>query len=373
MEGPSGSPPGTAPPAPAPRAGKRRLPSSGTIKLAVTFVVGAGVALLAAFLLLQILEEEPMARTVDTPPAEFLYLDAARVPGYLGQLVGGLSESEKQTDVESKNLTSKLVGGGVGEVEAVSRQERGVEKVVSPTASDRFYRLLQYLLEFEKEGAATDWLAEVDARLGEGNSIEQIIDTIKKVREGEFLRIKNAQLFLPPYAAVKPKVRYASSYLGGEIEEPERPLYAPISRRERAAVKRYLKLLGKNPRLPFVVPTLSQAGDDKQVVTFFVPTQYIGLVNEPRLLAGNLTVLGKVIYKDPRLAGDETCDPKVSLQPCSYFDTQTLGTYGAALEKAPESVLRNLRMKRNEVVGSVRASVTFDVPIVVVIPLAIYQ
>lgn len=109
-------------------------------------------------------------------------------------------------------------------------------------------------------------------------------------------------------------------------------------------------------------------------MTFLVPARYTALLDNARLLAGNLTIVGKVVYKDPRLPGEDRCpEPGEKGLPCRYFDRETVSTFAPALQGAPASVLESLGMRREDVFARVRASVTFGVPLVVVLPVAIYQ
>jgi hypothetical protein len=316
----------------------------------------------------------------DTPPPEYLYLDSDRVLAYLGQIEGGLTDSEKRTESETETLEAGLDPGLLADLKAKRERGRTVERVITPKATDRFFTLL-VRLRAGRDREDESWLGEIDARLNdaadedERNTVAEIQATIRKLEEGHFVRIENAQLFLAPYAAVVPRARYAAAYLGGEITEPKRPLYAPISRKEDEDLNAYLRNLGDDPTLPFVAPTLTESRESQsQVVTFLIPARYTALADNARLLAGNLTIVGKVIYKDPRLPGDETCRTKEgSGVPCRYFDRQTLTTYAPALLKARDSVLRNLSLTKKTIETKVRLSVSFEVPLMVVLSVAIYQ
>jgi hypothetical protein len=307
----------------------------------------------------------------DTPPAEYLYLDTERTLAYLGQIEGGLSETEKRVESRSNKRSASIKDSLSSEVTG----EQSVERVVTAKATDRFLTLLVKLRQGGKgDDSSRKWLYEIDARLTAENSVDRIRKLLGELREGDFVRIADAQLFLAPFAAAVPKARYASSYLGGQIVQPARSLYAPIRARAQAELDKYLLQLGPDPSLPFVLPTLSEGRDDPRVVTFLVPARYTALLDNARLLAGNLTVVGKVIYKDPRLPGEKTClRPNHQGLPCRYFDRETLTTFAPALQKAPHSVLHSLGLARSQAARAVREAVTFEVPLVVVLPLAIYQ
>ena len=72
----------------------------------------------------------------------------------------------------------------------------------------------------------------------------------------------------------------------------------PVSKREHGDVAKYRNALTKNRRVPFVAATLDSAGRvlGPDTTIFFIPARHGALVNEPRVLAGRLTVVGKVAY-----------------------------------------------------------------------------
>lgn len=308
----------------------------------------------------------------DTPPPEYLYLDSVRVLAYLGQVAGGLSDTERRQLARLENREAKLAQAQIGEIGRSVQTEQRLEQVVRPTASDRFYRLLLHLRagQSRAEGRQRPWLHDLDARLGDGNRAAVVHSVLSNLREGDFVRIRNARLRLPPYAAVFPLTAYAESYLGGGVTRPPRPLFAPLSLGERAAIARYIKSLGRNPILPFVARTRGGAPGEERA-TFFIPGQYRALLSAPRLLSGNVTVVGKVVYRDARSQYDPTCGR--SRQRCFYFDRHTFATYGPALRRAPASVLRNLRLVRSKALRITEASMRLGVPVLVVVPVAIYE
>jgi hypothetical protein len=307
----------------------------------------------------------------DTPPAEYLYLDSQRTLAYLGQIEGGLTENEKRTESESESQSASLKGGLLAEINGSVQRQASIESTVTPAATDRFFTLLIKLrLGRERRGKHdTPWLHEIDAHLDNPRSAAATRKELLTIHEGDFVRISSAHLYLPPYAAVTPRARYAASYLGGDISQPAQPLYAPISRRAQLNIKRYLTTLGADPVMPFVLPTLTADRTATTPVIFFVPARYSGLLDNPRLLAGTLTVVGKVTYIDARLPSDPSC----GTVPCRYLDRQTLTTFAPALQKAPTAVLRTLGIKRADILRKVKASVSFRTPIAVVLPVAIYQ
>jgi hypothetical protein len=307
----------------------------------------------------------------DTPPAEYLYLDSQRALAYLGQIEGGLTENEKRTVSETESQNATLKGGLLAEINGSVQRQASIESTVTPAATDRFFTLLIKLRSGRerRENRDAPWLHDIDARVRTHKGWTAIRKQLLSVREGDFVRISGAHLYLAPYAAVTPRARYADSYLGGEISQPRQPLYAPISRRAQLDITRYLRTLGTDPVLPFVLPILATDRTASPPLIFFIPARYSALLDNPRLLSGTLTVVGKVTYIDPRLPSDRSC----SAAPCSYLDRQTLTTFAPALQKAPASVLSELGINRADILRKVRATVLFHAPIAVVLPVAIYQ
>jgi hypothetical protein len=317
----------------------------------------------------------------DTPPAEYLYLDTARVLSYLGQISGGLSASEQRTDSLSDALTAGLKGGDLINVSGSRTHALSVQTVVTPSTSDRFYRLLAVLRDRKNSRRPTDrkadWLFTIDGHPEEREVFEKKTERkIAKIHEGDFVRIEDAHLFLPPFAAVFRKTRYAALYGLPKVNRYREsflrstspaPLRSIASRDSEAFRRR----VGRDATLPFVLPVT--IGSDKQIqLTIFVPARYTQLLENARLLAGDLTVVGKVIFKDPRLPGKGSCRAQPAA--CRYVDVQTVSNYAPALEHAPESVRQALQLDLySDLAAYVQDFVQFSVPVVVVLPVAIYQ
>jgi len=129
------------------------------------FVVA--VAVVAALVLLGSDPVKPRVEPAsDTPPAEYLYLDSARVLAYLGQARGGLSESEKRTLSAKSAREASLKGGPLAEVTGSSEQATSIEETVTPAAADRFLTLLAYLRarKAPRVGRDVPFLQDLDAR-----------------------------------------------------------------------------------------------------------------------------------------------------------------------------------------------------------------
>jgi hypothetical protein len=333
-----------------------------------TLAIAAAAVYLIIFGVPRSSSSEPNAISeADTPPAEYLYLDSERVFAYLGQLLGGLSASQTRSDSIENALTANVKGGSLAELSRSQKKLQSVQEVVTPTAADRFYRLLIVLRQGKSRRPSAreaNWLFTLDGHPG-----PESYGTFKKrltdIHEGDFVRIVDAHLVLPPFAAFLPKTRYATPYTPPGVARPRhfgRLLDRPGGARE---LSRYRNLLGANPTLPFVLPVRGYVR-----LTIFVPARYQALFDNPRLLSGNLTVVGKVIFKDPRLPGEKPCIRLAHR--CDYVDRQTIASWGSALTRGPRLVREVLGVE-GHAVDSVRAFVRFGVPVMVVLPIAIYQ
>jgi hypothetical protein len=389
----------------------RQLLSSalGKIPLAKTAaaVFAVAVAILAGHVFWGVNHDIVRTRLLppDTPPAEYLYLDTQRVLAYLGQIEGGLTTQEKRVASQAQSETASVKGGLLADIGASSSSTTSVEQVVTPAATDRFFALLIKLRSGREHvgGRDSPWLKNLNLQVTKTNTPASIRKALAGVQVGDFVRLNHAHLLLPAYAALAPKVRYAAqasqsarptvtvvasgSTVPGAPPPPPtaakpRPRPKPKARvtpasvRQKRLVDAYLRRLGRDPTLPFVAHTLDANQVDQGIATFFVPAGYAGLLDNDRLLAGELTVVGKVIYQDMRPVPGEPCrsNKLPTYRSCTYFDRQTLATFAPALAKAPKPVLELLRLRRRDQAKlAVQRSVTFGTPVIVVLPVAIYQ
>jgi hypothetical protein len=316
----------------------------------------------------------------------YLYLDRGRVRSYLGQLVDGLAESEKRTLADNEDLSAEVKAGGAG-LTGKRTRSRTTESQVAPTVADRFYLLLRLLRDGESgidQEHSRHWLITLDA---DTTQPDKAYDAACGLHEGDFVRIRDARLLLSPYAAVLPKTSYAllnRRTPTGLVSKPDPKVFAPRRRAQKRAVTRYLGLLGGDPRLPFVVRmplTRTPIRGRLPSVTFFLPARYRSLRNEPSLISGTLTIVGKVVYRNlaRRSAGQRRkrigCgdQPVPDTVPKSYLDRQTVATFVPALETAPNFIFDNLRFTLESVAKQVTENMTVTPPLIVVVPIAMYQ
>jgi hypothetical protein len=348
---------------------------AGLIRQPAAVIAATVGALVLAVVLSHHLWHTTSGLAPDDPPAEYLYLDSQRVNAYLGQIQGGLALQETRNVTETSSSNVDVGGGLLKDLNQSNGLSQSVTSVVTPLATDRFYTLLLKLRQGSehRNGTTVPWLPSIDAQITSQNSVDRVRAELRDLREGDFVRIYNARLFLPPYASFVPKAHYADPFLSGGFNvPPSTSVAAAQSIAQREKIDSYLRELGNDPTLPFVAYTLPSL--NSQIVTFLVPARYRALLDNGRLLTGRLIIVGKVIYKDLRRTNDSGCGggETVNLS-CEYVDRQTVQTYGSALLKAPQSILSYLGVTRRDVVGNVSASMTFRAPVLVVLPVAIYQ
>ena len=299
-----------------------------------------------------------------TPPAEYVYLDTSRVLSYLGQVEGGLSKSEKRTLGLTQTTTAGISAGTAAQLSASSQRQLSSQETVAPSVADRFYRFLRWLsIDPGGDGFRTGrWFYTVDAQLSPAhrrNQLQNIQYGLRPAEEGLFVRILHARLCVPDYAAVLPKLAY--------VPVCNKPTHRPsgaislraLLSRNRSGVKDYLRRLGKNPRVPLIVQTLTpnRRTRPQNPVTFLLPIQY-----------RQLTV-GKVAYTDLRVPPIAVSDPR----PQQFVDRESIAQYVPALMNTSRWLPATLRTTRSDAARRVSQPVTLHIPVVVLTVIAIYQ
>lgn len=255
-------------------------------------------------------------------PAEFLYLDNDRVVAFLSQLEDGLSDSERQTLSRTSGIEVGLTRVVTG---TASREATGtVERVVTPTGASRFNRLRNRLQD-------RGWLQSLEGReLLPLVTRDRFFKNLRRAREGGFVEVAHVRLTVPPPVTV----------------------YRFARRSGGADAKRFVQLVGPNPRVP-----LSLRAERSPSLLFV--GRYASLADESSLFFGEVTVLGKVIRQVPSGA--------------IYRDNEALASYGPALQLAPPLILRQLKIRPPSLAPNLRDGVTVTAPGAVIIPIAIYK
>jgi hypothetical protein len=378
--------------------------------------VGAVVLLLAAHSFGVGLPGDPSlpgfnSQAAGVPPLEYAYLDSARVAAYLGELDNGLAMSEQRSEQLTQSINASLSAGSVAQIGASEQAQQATQVTVSPTAADHFYTFLATLLQApqascdvtaqEPEADQCDpkncntrgrdrWLGDIN---DQGTS-PLIMGEVQCIGVGNFVRITHAQLFVPPFVQALPRAQSANAYYG---ELPSaRTAFTSLTQiaAVRTGLSRYARLVGPDPRVPVVAAPYGFTTPLGSGATFLLPVRYQGLTSEPALLSGDVTIVGKIIYY------------AVKGGP-SYIDYPTISQFGQPLEASSRSFLNALGVcssvppqttrpqahavatseedppstpkptgsctSAQRTLDAVDASVTLRAPVVVVLPLAIFQ
>ena len=307
------------------------------------------------------------------PPPDYAYLDTARVALYLGQLQGGLAKSEQLSQQLNSGRNASLTAGGVsigGSVGASS----SLERVVTPTATARFYQLLDQL-------GRNGYLHTIDAAAPP----KQLVRAFSAVPEGSFVRLQNCTLRLPGYVQLGRLSLGSSGYLSasnavssagqtdpaaqvaiGEALQAAGRIKAflgpPVSiasaqteKQLRSGIRALAKTVRRNPRVPVSTcdgkPDLHPRGVD-----LLFPIRLGGLSSESSLLAGPVTVVGKLVRR-------------VRTNADTYVDEDSLAVFDHGVQAVDVGATgpdTSLGME-------LASDVTVLPPGAVILPLAIYK
>jgi hypothetical protein len=312
------------------------------------------------------------------PPPEYAYLDNARVLAYLAQIEGGLSASEKRTSRVTNTRTGGLSVGGVEAGGSASR-DSFVEAVVTPTATTRFYRLLDRL-------ADKDYMHELDASARPA----AFTDALSSVPEGYFVRISGCKLRLPTYVQMEEIItqspgpisadRALHTALYGTTEElsaaqgakaaaagaralvsPDPPYVLPpgAERRLTKAARDFAAAIRSNPRVPLASCSGRLLETPRQPDLLF-PVELAALTKERSLLAGPVTVVGKLVRQVRR--PDDV-----------YVDRKAVAAFGRSVAALDEALTTDFDTGGPSLGGELFADVSVLPQGAVVLPIAIYK
>ena len=346
----------------------------------LSFAAGLGVGLAVIALAWFVLGGDPTSVSLEDdpgiPPPEYVYLDNARVLAYLSQIEGGLSQSEKRTRKVSATRNAGASAGGV-EAGGSAASESFVEATVTPTATTSFYRLLDRLGD-------KGYLAELDASAPPAAFAREL----GAAAEGSFVRITNCRLRLPTYVQMEQVIEEtpgpitafeaASTAASGTEEEylaqqkaraqaeidagkPQVgmvgvPIYVPTPNDERRltlAAKRFAAAIPPTARVP--LSTCAGRVRQRPRPDLLFPVTLDGLTDERSLLAGPVTVVGKVV-RQVRQPED------------SYVDRKALAAYSQPVAAIDDALADDEPMS-SELSGDAAVLP----PGAVILPLAIYK
>ncbi len=316
-----------------------------------------GVTLIVALDLLGVVDvfgdKEIEPSSAERLPGEFLYLDDERVDAYLGQLRGGLSETEQRSISLTESRDAQLGVEQVVQVGGNVERKEVIERTVSSRAADRFYILeTELAAQFGEAGSAIPRFKRLEAKRPGCEEITRL----ERIKEGQILRITGAQLLVPTYALALARVAHADQFLGPYQEEVPRERLSRLAGDSQPGLKRFVESLGADPRVPFRLKIKGTAGP----CHVFMPARYSKLIDAPSLLTGPMTVVGKVVRRLTKI------EPQ-------YFDVDTAVRYERALTESSAAVRRTLGLDPATMLDDVNSSATVDYPGLVVLPLAMYK
>jgi hypothetical protein len=294
------------------------------------------------------------------------------VVSYLGQIEGGLSESEKQTAEVTQNRNAGAAAGGF-QLGGSAGSSSSVERVVTPTASARFYRLLDRL-------HVRGYLRTIDAAAPSA----ALVRAFGTISEGTFVQLRNCTLRPPTYVQLELLLRtsrgriaafdaYAEASAGmpplaqdaasiaqleagrtkSAVGSASIAVPPAVEQRLAAAARRLVKAAGPDPRVPLSTcngePALRPRGVD-----LLVPIRLGELSPEQSLLAGPVTVVGKVV--------------RVVRNGDIYVDNASLALFSEAVGAVDEAAGSDSGLG-----GELAADVTVLSPGAVILPIAIYK
>lgn len=333
-----------------------RLRAAGPVEVAWA-LVRAGVLVVTLIVALDLVgvldvfgDEEIEPSSSSRLPEEYLYLDDERVDAYLGQLRGGLSPTEQRSLSLTKKIDARLGVEPVVQVGGNLERTESIERTVFLRAADRFFQL-----ESELEARYT----HVDDVGLEFMSIEAPtnacpeIEELKRIKEGQILRILGANLRVPTYALALAKVAHADQFQTDYQKKVSSQRLARLAREGQRGLKRFVKSLGADPQLPFWI-------QPRKGCEVFMPARYSKVNDAPSMLTGPVTIVGKVVR---RLTQREQ----------KYFDVDTAVRWERALSKSAPGVKRTLGLNGGGIRQMVTSSATVHYPGLVLLPLAIYK
>jgi hypothetical protein len=316
-----------------------------------------------------------LAQAPGISPPDYAYLDDASVVLYLGQLEGGLATSEQLTQQLTRSRTAGVSAGGLS-LGGSAGSAASAERVVTPTATARFYQLLDLL-------GQDGYLHTIDASAPP----VELERAFARVPEGAFVELRSCTLRLPGYVQLARLSRASSGFesasnefqgtgrmppvasdaLGaallsaGRIKTfvgPAASTFGPaVEARLARAIRRLGKAAGPDPRVP--LSTCDGRIDyHPRGVDLLFPIQLADLSLEQSLLAGPVTVVGKLVRAVRKPADD-------------YVDEASLATFAgpvsdvdAAAPADPSSPLVSDELDADAVVLA---------PGAVILPIAIYK
>jgi hypothetical protein len=311
------------------------------------------------------------------PPPAYAYLDNASVALYLGQLQGGIAKSEQLTQQLTRGRSAGLSAGGLS-LGGQTGSSAQAERVVTPTATARFYQLLDLL---SRDG----YLHKINAAA----SPAKLKQAFAGIPEGSFVQLSDCTLRLPgyvslaqiwraskgteaPLSAVLTAMQSSGSSGGANsYDQIEQALGAAgrkkglvgsasvaipprAERRLKAAIDSLDHAVGPNPRVP-ISTCDGKTNFRPRGIDLLFPVRLANLSTEASLLAGPVTLVGKLV-RAVRKPGQE------------YVDDASFATYSGSARG-----LDGIAAAGTEFYNELDADAVVITPGAVILPIAIYK
>jgi hypothetical protein len=316
---------------------------------------------------------QSLGQAPGVPPPDYAYLDTARVALYLGQLQGGLARSEHLSEQLTQGRNAGLSAGGVA-LGGSAGSSASRERVVTPTATARFYQLLDLL---DHDG----YLHRIDVSAPP----KMLVQKFAQVPEGTFVQLRRCRLRIPSYIQLAQLKFGASGYFSPSMAYEGLGEGQPLTSeafevalvragrlksflpggvslvRDEAQIARTMTRLAavakRNPRVPFSTCDGRPAAKPRGVDLLF-PVPLGALSSEPTLLSGPVTIVGKLVR---------------SVRPDhEYVDQPSLAQFDVATRAVDKAA--NLYLEGpSKLSGELASDATVLAPGAVILPIAIYK
>ncbi|HEX2393383.1 MAG TPA: hypothetical protein VHI77_10750 [Solirubrobacterales bacterium] len=251
----------------------------------------AAVAVLAV-VLARVLDDNgsagPASFQARIPPAEYLYLDGARILNYVAQLEGGEVGEVHRISKEIETVSGEASASGF-KVGASSQHENEADSTLTRTESSELGLLLGDLRSDRLRGVSMH-AVDLDRPA-----------SLRRLREGWLVRFSTANLLGPgyirPYVVVRQSATLAALFPQAAGSEAS----ALRAAEQRRKAESFAHQVGPDPRITFAVVGPHPHG--AAALKLLLPMRYGDLTTERSLLekdrdeytGGRVVVIGKVI------------------------------------------------------------------------------
>jgi hypothetical protein len=329
---------------------------SGWLKSHGIQVAFAGALLVAGGVVGWLISRPPGSSPYIALPAEYVYLDSARVDTYLGQLQNGLATSEKQSVTHTGSKNASVTAGSALSIGGSVTDTQSTEKTVTPDEGDRLYQLLEDL-----HRQFSDRIHSVDLR-----SVTDPSGGVESIPEFHFVELRYARLAIPSYALPVPSLSLGvQTVLKGQNAISSSDL-ATVIADHPGEIQQYLKGFGAGAIFPLRVVSTSRGH-----VGILVPVLLSGLFSSSSLIAGDVTILGIVVRQ---IHTGAAARGPYQVEDTRYFDASSAVATERALNKIPHDLARVLDLPRDRtgINNLVNQSEALGTPGTVILPIAIY-